>query len=183
MISAIHTNLPSSHSINHLLLLLLLCVKHGVRRVLLLTCNHPSLQFTMPVTCISLNQQHSKPQAKKHESEKRKKRFLRIVEEYNSWGIACRKDIKQGKISNFSAKWGNLFKHFLLKSCVKLIKMRVYFFFFNQTWALLKDTIRPKSSLLVGHCLFIQVAESWRYLQLRCGQVSCMRRRSPIFEY
>lgn len=65
----------------------------------------------------------------------------------------------------------------------KMSQDESFLFFFLTKRALLKDTIRAKSSLFVGHCLFIQVTESCRYLQQRCGWVSCMRGRSPIFEY
>lgn len=152
MVSPSHTNLPSSHSINHLLLLLL-HVMHGARRVLSLACNHPSFPFPTPVTCISVNKQHAKPQGKKHESEKKKKRkiFLRVVEEDNRRGIACRKDIKQGQPPNFSIRWGNLFEHFLPETRLKFIKLGVCIF--HQIWALLKDSIRTKTSLFAGHCL------------------------------
>lgn len=45
------------------------------------------------------------------------------------------------------------------------IKLPVCIFY--QIWAFLEESMSTKSTLFAGHCLFIHVAESCRYLQLR----------------
>lgn len=46
-----------------------------------------------------------------------------MVEEGDRRGIVCGKDIKQAETPIFSARWGNLLKHFLPESWLECVKM------------------------------------------------------------